>query len=1048
MNRIIRPLAWLLCLLMALAILPSALAEDASDAPALLDPASEDSDLDAALVPSADDAAPTGFIAPETDGTRRSDAVFKSVRDGEALTFTLNDSITAVLADSVLTLSGEGDTGWLNSGTAAPWYDVRDQIREVVIEDGITGITKLFWDCKNLETVTFPESLTALYGAFYGCSALKSVTLPASLTRIGEGTFAECTSLAYIDVPNVKTVEQYAFQGTAVTSYTLPATLTDFSPIAFWKGQIESYSLADGNETYLERDGVLFTDGGETLYCYPAGRKTASVRIPDGVKTVGECAYATNAYMRSIDFNEATVLNYSAFTSCSALETVTLPDTVTEIGGCVFEGCSALTSVTFGSGLKTTGYRTFASCKSLQTINFGTAITEIEGLCFAWCSSLKDVTLPKTVTKVGNGCFGECAGLESFTATALTVIPYQMFLNDYKLKSLTLNDGITEICRHAVYGTNALKHVDVPASIEFIHDYGFDPRYTTVTVNNPELDPYGRSGWRRQEYISVTGLYNYDKAFEMAALVNRERAAAGLEPLKIDAEMTDFAMQRSIELAVMYSHTRPDGSAYYSPYMGDLWAENAAEYQVSAAEVMDAWMNSEGHRKNILTASFTRIGVGCVEVEGRCYWIQWFSKGDADVIEKPDNRTVTRAVGFAKDPFEDAYQTSDVVFYFRQPPEYSYVFDTSQDAYNMLTGDTIRIRFYLRGKNVSEKGEFLNAPIPYAAQELNWSTENPNVATVDANGMLTATGDGSTKVVIQTKNGYFTHKVDVQVGSLEAATLAFAEGEVLYRGTTPYLVADGTAKTPRVTVTDAAGEPIDPAMYTVAYRDNTEAGTAAAVVTLTATGESRPIMFKLYLPPTKATSVENAPYPLIRWDPVPGAKGYVVYRRAYNLVDNGWTTFERWNNTTDTFFLDQKVYAGTRYQYGVKAYFKEREAADGTTMGGAMDNYNLGIVGPLKTLVYITQRRIKSVTPGVRSLSVRWEGSKVFTGYQVQIMEDSVSPQNIKATVKITDPKTYAYTFTGLKSNKTYYVRVRSYQVFEGMTYFGSWSDVQSCTVR
>ncbi len=196
-------------------------------------------------------------------------------------------------------------------------------------------------------------------------------------------------------------------------------------------------------------------------------------------------------------------------------------------------------------------------------------------------------------------------------------------------------------------------------------------------------------------------------------------------------------------------------------------------------------------------------------------------------------------------------------------------------------------------------------------------------------------------------------------------------------------------------------------------------------------------MFKIYLPATTETYVENSANGVrISWKAVPGAKGYVIYRRAWNLVSSGWTTFERWNNTTETEWTDTKVYAGTRYQYGVKAYFDD-----------PMDNYNLGLVGPLKTTVRITTRELRSVTAGSKQLTVRWTGSKVFTGYQIRIATDRNFTKNVTA-IKVTDPAQYQTVIKGLKSGTTYYVTVRSYQVFEGMTYFGGWSNVLSAKVK
>ena len=197
------------------------------------------------------------------------------------------------------------------------------------------------------------------------------------------------------------------------------------------------------------------------------------------------------------------------------------------------------------------------------------------------------------------------------------------------------------------------------------------------------------------------------------------------------------------------------------------------------------------------------------------------------------------------------------------------------------------------------------------------------------------------------------------------------------------------------------------------------------------TGAKASAWFKIYLPPTTSTTVENVQNGIkISWKKVDNAKGYVIYRRAWNLIDKGWTTFERWNNTTKTTWTDTKVYAGTRYQYGIKAYFSD-----------PMDNYNLGIVGPLKTTVRITTRTLNSVTPGSRKLTVKWSGSSVFTGYEVQVATDAAFTKDVK-TVTIKKATTYQTVVKGLKAKTTYYVRVRSYHIFEGMTYYGGWSNV------
>ena len=112
-----------------------------------------------------------------------------------------------------------------------------------------------------------------------------------------------------------------------------------------------------------------------------------------------------------------------------------------------------------------------------------------------------------------------------------------------------------------------------------------------------------------------------------------------------------------------------------------------------------------------------------------------------------------------------------------------------------------------------------------------------------------------------------------------------------------------------------------------------------------------------------------------------------------------------------------------------------------------MDNFTLGVVGPLKTTVRITTRELKSVTAGTRQMTVKWTPSKNFTGYQIKYATDANFTRNVQA-VRVENASAASKLITGLTSGTTYYVTVRSYHVFNGMTYFGEWSNVLSCKVK
>ena len=277
------------------------------------------------------------------------------------------------------------------------------------------------------------------------------------------------------------------------------------------------------------------------------------------------------------------------------------------------------------------------------------------------------------------------------------------------------------------------------------------------------------------------------------------------------------------------------------------------------------------------------------------------------------------------------------------------------------------------------------------------------------------------------------------------------ENDVAFKGSTAYVIADGKEQTPGFTVKDSDGNIIDSKYYNYSYLENINAGTGYVNVTFKVDykGTCRGV-FKIYLPPTTTTTVENVSNGIkLTWSKVTGADGYVIYRRAWSSTTGGWTDFVRWNNTTALNWTDTKVYAGTRYQYGIKAYFNKRtDPVTGTQIGGNVgDNYNLGEVGPLKTTVRITTRTLNSVTAGTKQMTVKWAASGLFTGYQIQYATNSAFTQNAVA-IKITNPKTASTVIKSLTSGKTYYVRIRSYHVFNGVTYFGGWSNVLSCKVK
>ena len=147
-------------------------------------------------------------------------------------------------------------------------------------------------------------------------------------------------------------------------------------------------------------------------------------------------------------------------------------------------------------------------------------------------------------------------------------------------------------------------------------------------VNSNEQRYNNRNRTNTNNAVSNTDTrINNSFQIEVVRLVNIERRKRGLAPLSISNRLSEAAAIRANEIVQKFSHTRPDGSSYHTViknvgYMHPYVGENIAAGRKSPEEVMNAWMNSNGHRAAILNPNYTEIGVG-VNYEDGYYGISW-----------------------------------------------------------------------------------------------------------------------------------------------------------------------------------------------------------------------------------------------------------------------------------------------------------------------------------------------------------------------------------------------------------------------------------------
>ncbi len=162
---------------------------------------------------------------------------------------------------------------------------------------------------------------------------------------------------------------------------------------------IVTYKLFDASSGILESgyagDVVLpasVTYGGKTYSVTEIGRwafqesTVTSVTIPESMKEIGE----------------------EAFMDCKNLTSITIPGSVSTIQDAAFAGCSNLTSVIIGDGVTALGNKMFGDCSNLVSVTLPNSLTSIGGSAFGSCKSLTDITIPNSVTSIGGAAFLYC----------------------------------------------------------------------------------------------------------------------------------------------------------------------------------------------------------------------------------------------------------------------------------------------------------------------------------------------------------------------------------------------------------------------------------------------------------------------------------------------------------------------------------------------------------------------------------------------------------------------------------------------------------------
>ena len=987
-------------------------------------------------------------------------------------------------------------------------------LKNVTFGNGVTTIgINAFRSCTSLETVFISRSVASIHtGAFPACDKLTAFTVdaenpdfasadgvilskdrtrivlfptgkdghyevPDGISCIGERAFYwNCTmsKLTSIYLPlSVTRVEYEAFgMGTPLSDVYYEGSQTDRQTLltigdhntrllnAAWHydsaGSNPVFSGQCGDDLYWsfdEETGTLTITGSGAMYSWsspydvPWGTYRGSIAelaLPEGLSSVGGDAFFGCTKLKSVTIpSSVTGIGNSAFANCAGLQSAAIGDGVKTIGELAF-CCTGLTSVTIPESVTNVGSSAFMDCSRLQSVVIPDSAASLGGFAFSGCAQLSSVSLGSRVTGIGRCAFQSCGKLTEITIPdSVTSIGDSAFSGCRGMSSITLGNGLTKIGAYAFRYCEALQAIAIPDSVTGIGAGAFiDCRSLT-----PESFQVGAGN---TAYKTVDGvLFTKDGTVLHTCLCGLQA-----EQYIVPEDVTSIGDSAFYSCADLTSVILPDGvtgigkQAFY--FCTGLEAVTIPESVTAIGDA--AFQECSGLTAVAIPSGVTAIGVG---------EFSFCSKLTSVVFG-------TGVTSIGKQAFYSCPALTDVYYLGTEAERYQILDDRNAIAddneqlldaeWHYMTGFPAysTVTFRANGGEGAMEPQAVRTVFPEKLEKNRFVKEGYTFAgwNTDADGSGTAYTDE--EIVVLTGSAELYAQWEKDPVTVIDGIVVFDPDDVSFRGTTPYVICNGSAQTPRFTVKDADGNVIDPAYYDYEYLENTNGGTAYVNVTFkndyTGTVQG---WFKIYLPATEHTYVENVSNGIkVSWDPVEGAAGYVIYRRAWSSTTNGWTTFARWNNTTDTTYIDgadanHKVYAGTRYQYGIKAYFSRRlDPVTNTYIGGNVgDNFNLGEGGPLKTTVRITTRTLNSVTAGTKQMTVKWGASSVFTGYQIKYATDANFTKNVKA-IKISDPKTAQTVISGLTSGTTYYVTVRSYHEFNGMTYFGEWSNAKSCKVK
>ena len=412
-------------------------------------------------------------------------------------------------------------------------------LTNVIISDSVTRIgDEVFGGCSSLTHVAIPDSVTRIGDAvFSGCSNLASVIISDSVTKIGDETFAGCSNLTSVIIPDrVSKIGDRVFSGCSkLTSVTIPDSVTKIGDGAFdgcsgiKDGSLTIYcSKGSYAETYVQQQNFQYEYYGNASIDHVHQNKNTLNGITDEKVAEWDKITTLETQVSDIDieaerlkyYNDPDIVpsneNYftvnetgetitgltdtgktqtelvipykingveircigrGAFSYCTSLKSINIPNNVTSIEDSTFSGCTSLTSINIPNNVTSIGYSTFSGCTSLTSINIPDSVTSIGGGVFAGCTSLTDVKISKGLKSINIATFETCTSLTSINIPSSVTSIYG---NSYNTGSFAGCTNLTIYCEQGSYAETYAKEENIPVVYTDVKPTSINPIVKTA----------------------------------------------------------------------------------------------------------------------------------------------------------------------------------------------------------------------------------------------------------------------------------------------------------------------------------------------------------------------------------------------------------------------------------------------------------------------------------------------------------------------------------------------------------------------------------------